>query len=142
MGEVLISLLEPRPTGGGSPANARSMASSLSTEMLFDLLAIRLNPERSAGRRLRINFVFSDDADYVLELIHSVLHAHKGVTDDGAVATVTTSVSLLKAALTGQVQLLDELAKGTITITGDLEALLELFSMLDTPDPWFAIVEP
>ncbi len=135
-------LLEPRPTGGGSPANARSMASSLSTEMLFDLLAIRLNPERSAGRRLRINFVFSDDADYVLELIHSVLHAHKGVTDDGAVATVTTSVSLLKAALTGQVQLLDELAKGTITITGDLEALLELFSMLDTPDPWFAIVEP
>ena len=134
-------LIEGPPEPVASSTGA-AIASALSIDQLFDVLAVRLNGERAAGMRRVINFNFTDAEPFTIELIHSVLHAFRGRQDNRATLTITCPSTLLSQALRGEANLMDEIASGNVTIDGELTHLFDVLLLLDTPSMSFAIVEP
>src|SRR6185436_1313648 len=60
------------------------------TTMLLDFAAVRLNPERAAGKRIVLNIVLSDTNErHLITVENSVLIHETGVTEPDADATVT-----------------------------------------------------
>ena len=129
----------PEPTTGGTGA---ALASALSVDHLFDVLAVRLDGVKAAGLRRTINFNFTDVGPYHLVLRHSVLHSVKGSLADDAGVTLTCAASFLGKALRGEGNLLGAIEDGTVTVEGDLNVLFEVLLLLETPSPTFTIVEP
>ena len=58
--------------------------------MMLDFAAVRLNPERAAGKQLMLNIVLSDSNEkHLITIENGVLIHEAGVSDDKADATVT-----------------------------------------------------
>jgi alkyl sulfatase BDS1-like metallo-beta-lactamase superfamily hydrolase len=134
-------LIEGPPEPVASSTGA-AIASALSIDQLFQVLAVRLNGERAAGMRRVINFNFTNDEPFTIELIHSVLHAFRGRVDERATLTITCPSTLLSQALRGEANLLEEIGSGNVTVDGELSHLFDVLLLLDTPSLSFAIVEP
>ncbi len=116
---------------------------ALPTAMLFEVLAVRLNGPKAAGRDVTINFSFTDTGEsYLVTVENAVLHAFPDRRDPAAQAGMTVTrtgfVDLLLGAATAE-QLL---GRGELAVEGDAGVLLELMSLLDTFDFWFEIVTP
>jgi alkyl sulfatase BDS1-like metallo-beta-lactamase superfamily hydrolase len=129
----------PEPTTGGTGA---AIASALSVDQLFDVLAVRLDGPRAEGLRRTLAFNFTDAGPYTLVLRHSVLHTQKGTCDPDAAVTITCAASFLGKALRGEANLLQAIEDGSVSVEGDLNALFEVLLLLETPRPTFPIVEP
>jgi alkyl sulfatase BDS1-like metallo-beta-lactamase superfamily hydrolase len=117
--------------------------SALPTEMIFDLLGVRLNGPHADGKRIVLNWTFTDsDQRFVLNLENSALTYLQGrlATDADASLTLTRSslTKLLQKAVTFQ-QAVDT---GELLIAGNPKKLVELFGLLDDFEPSFPIVEP
>ncbi len=129
----------------GAPAmgEARGALASLSIDLAFDALAVRLKAEEVVGVRAIVNWTFTDiDEQWVLGLEHQALHASANrQADDADVSVVTTRATLL-AVLAGATSFVDAIAEGRVTIEGDHDALLAIFGHLDRFTPGFNIVEP
>ncbi len=124
----------------GVPADALA---ALPLDTFFDLLAVRLNGPKANGKRMVLNWVFTDtDQSIVLNLENSALthRAKKPVAH--ADATVTLTRKTLNAIMLQQTTFPQAAASGEITFTGNAARLLELLSLFDTFSPAFAIVEP
>ena len=89
-----------------------------------------------------INFNFTDDEPFTIELIHSVLHAFRGRQDARASLSITCPSTLLSQALRGEANLLEEIGSGNVTVDGELTDLFDVLLLLDTPTMSFPIVEP
>jgi alkyl sulfatase BDS1-like metallo-beta-lactamase superfamily hydrolase len=125
-------------------ASIRSVVSAMTAEMLFDALAVRLNAERAAGRRLTINVHFTDAATrHVLRLAHGTL-GHAAGADPDPDATLAIARSALDELVSAPPEQAPQvLAASGLRIEGRRpEALLELFSLLDRPDMRFPVVTP
>jgi linear primary-alkylsulfatase len=116
---------------------------ALPLEMFFDYLGVRLNGDKAEGKRIVLNWRFTDtQQDYVLRLENSALTASAGAQANDADATLTLTratlddISLQKATFPGA------LLTGRITVTGNPLKLVELLGMLDTFSPVFPVVEP
>ncbi|MFE7168359.1 alkyl/aryl-sulfatase [Streptomyces sp. NPDC057616] len=116
---------------------AGSMAGALSVEQVFDSLAIRVNGPRAWDESLTLHWHFTDLGEMYRMTLHNgvLIHSRTGSPADGA----DLGLSLTKADLLGMLA-----GKGLETIrhTGDPTALKTLLSVLDEPDPDFAIVTP
>lgn len=124
-------------TGTATTAPADIVA-SLTSEQLFESMAIRLDGPRAFDARLVLNWVFPDVGErFTLTLANAVLRHRRGSHAD-ADATITIDRALLNRVLTGRA----DLAAGGIEIEGDGAKLGELLSLFDAPDPSFAIVTP
>ncbi|MBI2219126.1 MAG: MBL fold metallo-hydrolase, partial [Candidatus Rokubacteria bacterium] len=87
-----VAKLPPRPVL--SP----DLLAAVTTETVFDLVAVRLNPERAADHRMRINWSFTDTGERaVLNLEHATLTYTLGKTATGARASITTTRRTLDA---------------------------------------------
>ncbi|WP_245726869.1 alkyl/aryl-sulfatase [Streptomyces longwoodensis] len=120
------------------PIAATSMATALSVDQVFDSLAIRVNGPRAWDHTLTVLWRFTDlDRTHRTSLRNGVLvhHPVTGTPAGGADLTVTLTEPQLLAALTGQ-------GLDGIDHTGDPAVLSTLMSVLDEPDPGFAIVTP
>jgi alkyl sulfatase BDS1-like metallo-beta-lactamase superfamily hydrolase len=112
-------------------------------DMFFDLLAVRLNGPKAAGKLIRLNAVFSDTGEvYLLTVENGVLNYAKGKQSDQADATLTMSRATLDAVLLGEASLADKMAAGEAEIAGSQEKLVEFLSMLDSFEFWFNIATP
>ena len=112
------------------------MVGALSIDQLFDSIAIRIDGPRAWGEHISIDWSFSDlGQTYRTTLENGVLvtDAHPGF------ATVDLSLSLTKTQFLG---LLAGSGLTGISTTGDTAVLPRLLSVLDQPDPSFAIVTP
>ncbi|HEY4308599.1 MAG TPA: alkyl sulfatase dimerization domain-containing protein [Pirellulales bacterium] len=119
------------------------VVASLTLDQFFDYLGIRLNAPKAAGKRITLNFDFSDTGEkYVLTLAHSVLNHSDGVQAADADATLKLSRTLLNKIMLRQVTMPEALASGDIKITGKVASVGQLFGLLDTFDAWFPIVTP
>jgi alkyl sulfatase BDS1-like metallo-beta-lactamase superfamily hydrolase len=119
------------------------IVASLTTDQLFDSMAIRLDGPRAFDTTLTLNWIFPDiDARYLLTLENAVLTHIAGKQADDPDATITIDRGLLNRVLTGGADLQHELGSGGIRIDGDAAKLGELLSLFDPPDPNFAIVTP
>lgn len=116
---------------------------NLTTEQLFDALAIKLDGPRAAGRRITLRWRFTDTGEeHILSLQHGVLTHRRGTTTGQVDVTITTERSALDGVIAGSMTIETIATAGRLKSEGDQDKLRELMSLLDPPDPNFAIVTP
>lgn len=116
---------------------------AMTPEMVFDLLAVRLNHEKADGLSVGINFSFTDSGDkFALELSNSVLNNTKGRVLKSPQVSLTLSTMAFMKMTVGKVPLPDLLKAGEVKLDGDPKALGAVFANMETPDPLFNIVTP
>jgi alkyl sulfatase BDS1-like metallo-beta-lactamase superfamily hydrolase len=108
------------------------------TEMVLDLLAVRLDPAKAGTQAFKIAFVFPERGERHLVSIRNGVLIHETDVADGADATVTMPrAAFLQALLTGTPP-----PAGAVRIEGDAGAMPRFTALFDTPDPDFPIVTP
>lgn len=128
------------PTLGGSFADNPDLLRAMTTEMLLDLLGVRLDGTRA--RPLVLNLTVTDRNERVAVGVgHGVLHATFGRHDPDATVVVEITHFGLAALASGRIGL-DELDAEDVVVSGDREALLGFLATLDRFDSSFAIVTP
>jgi len=106
----------------------------LTSDMFFDMLAIRVDPAKAAGQSTVVNWHFTDrDEKLVLTLSHCTLSHRMGEWSDAAAASVTMARSTLDQMILGKVTAPEALASGALKVDGDLSRFAALFAMLDQP---------
>jgi len=109
----------------------------------FDLMAVRLNPEKAADKTIRVNWVLKDTGEiYTLTLANSVLHYKKIRKASNADATITLSRKVFEAIVTNQASFIGRILAGDIQIDGEKMKFLEMMSCVEEFDLWFNIVSP
>jgi alkyl sulfatase BDS1-like metallo-beta-lactamase superfamily hydrolase len=131
----------PKPSTTGGPSDESVQA--MDVDLLLDYMAVHLNGERAAGKTGRFKLVFTDvNATYLLTLGNGVLQhlRHGGARE--ADATLTLTRVALNSVIVDNKRYAEAVKAGTIKVSGDADKSAELFSLLDTFDPWFNIVVP
>lgn len=115
----------------------------VSIDLAFDYLGVRLNAAKAEGKRIVINWTFTDlNQIYVMNLENSALTHTSGKLSDKADASVTLTRAALDAITLKQRTFAGSLLTGDISVGGNPLKLRELFGMLDEFSPNFEIVEP
>ena len=110
--------------------------------MILDYMAVRLNPEKAAGKKLKINFNFTDVNElYTVFLDNSTLNNREGNADD-ADSTIITTRAILDSIMLGKLTVEEGLKSGDIKVEGTKGKFKELQGMLDDFEFWFNIVTP
>ena len=127
---------------GGSMASSPDVLRAMTTEMLVDLMGVRLDGTRAAP--IRFDLTVTDRGDRAaVAVAHGALHATFGrhhVDGDADAAVVLTHLALAQLA-SGRVEL-TELDAEDLVITGHADAFAQLIATLDEFDASFAIVTP
>jgi alkyl sulfatase BDS1-like metallo-beta-lactamase superfamily hydrolase len=132
----------PQPSGIKTASS--DMIRSLPLGDYFDYLAIRLDAERAEGKRLALNWRFTDtDQRYLVNLENSTLTALEGAEDAQADATVTTTRATLDRISLQQLSFPQAIAEGAVRVEGIRPAALgELLGLLVTFPATFNVIEP
>jgi alkyl sulfatase BDS1-like metallo-beta-lactamase superfamily hydrolase len=126
----------------GPSVNPGTVA-AVPTELIFDLLGVQLNGPKADGKHIIVNWKFTDtDQSYVLTLEHSALTYSADRQSSSADASLSSTRSVLNAIIQRQVTIADAISSGQIRAVGEANKVAELFSLLDTFNPNFEIVEP
>ena len=132
------------PSAAGMSTLSSDVISAISVEQVFDLLAVRVDPQLADGKSVTIAFVFPDLGETRLVSIRNSVLVHEPGTGQPAAATLT----MPKAAFLGMIfagqKPADLVMKGALTISGDPTAAAVLLGVLDppaAPEP-FPIVTP
>jgi alkyl sulfatase BDS1-like metallo-beta-lactamase superfamily hydrolase len=145
-GAYLVGAMELRnglPKEPGISTLTADAIKALPTAMFFDYLGVRLNATRAEGRKLVLNWIFTEPAaQYVLNLENSALTYVAGRQSPEADATVTLSRTTLDAISLRQTTFLDAYKAGLLKIDGNPLKLAELISLLDNFSPDFEVIEP
>jgi alkyl sulfatase BDS1-like metallo-beta-lactamase superfamily hydrolase len=128
---------------GRGPAINPNTINAIPTEMLFDLLGVQLNGPKADGKHIVINWNFTDAQQlYALTLEDSALTYMANKQVAGADASLTLTRDTLNAIMLRRVTISDAIQSGQIKVNGEAGRAGELFSLLDTFNPDFEIVEP
>lgn len=142
----LMGALELRrgvPKLPSRPIASPDVIAGMSTEMVLDTFAVRLNGPRAAGKVLRISYIFPDTSERFLVWIeNSVLHYRTGAEGTPTDATLTLTRPVLNQIVGGAVTFDQKISAGEVKIEGRREALEEFLSLMDTSTSWFNIVTP
>jgi alkyl sulfatase BDS1-like metallo-beta-lactamase superfamily hydrolase len=132
------------PTVSGIATLSPDVVSAISVEQVFDMLAVRVDPQLAEGKSVTIAFVFPDLGETRLVSIRNSVLVHEPAAGQPAAATLT----MPKAAFLGMIfagqKPADLVMKGALTISGDPTAVAVLLGVLDppaAPEP-FPIVTP
>ncbi len=118
------------------------LSKNMPIPMMLDFMAVRLNPEKAAGKKLKINFNFSDTNElYTVFLENSTLNNREGNADD-ADTTITSTRATLDNIMLGKLTVEQGLKSGAIKVEGTKGKFKELQGMLDNFEFWFNIVTP
>jgi alkyl sulfatase BDS1-like metallo-beta-lactamase superfamily hydrolase len=127
---------------GSRPGARVDVLAAMTVDMIFDLLAVRLNGPNAAGITCSINWRFPDTAEsWVLRLENCALHYFPRL-DEGADVSVTLDRSVLDSVLAQKTTMVDAVVAGDVTIDGDADVLVTLFGLLDTFETGFNIALP
>ena len=114
----------------------------MTTDMLLDYLAMRLNGPDAAHLRAVVELNVTDREDQrIIELRNGTLHHRTGVVLEADVSLRVTQAGLVALGL-GTAPLDDLVADGTVEIDGDRAVLDEFLGHLDTFAVWFPIASP
>jgi alkyl sulfatase BDS1-like metallo-beta-lactamase superfamily hydrolase len=117
----------------------------MTSEMLLDLLAVRINGPAWDGVARRFDLTITDRGEqWAVGLANAALHASPGRHHGAAAADAGLALdhAVLAALVTGAQTLDDVLEAGTAVLSGDRGALDALFVLLDDFDMGFPIVTP
>ncbi len=116
------------------PGVAADTLAGLSTDVFFDLMAIRLDPARAAGQSIVVNWTFTDrDETFALTLKHCTLTHRAGAHVEKADANVTTTRATMDRIALGKLAIPAAIQDGAFKVEGDFARLAALYGMLDTP---------
>jgi len=116
---------------------------AMSVDLFFDYLAVRINGEKADGRRIVINWVFSDlDRCYAVNLENSALTYLADRRSDVADATVTLERAALNRLVLREMTFADAVARGLVRVEGDATQVADLFGLLDDFSLMFEVLEP
>jgi len=142
----LLGARELREGAGAGVARAPvspDVVRAMSPELFFDYLGVRLDGERAEGRRIVVNWTFSDLARrFGLRLEHCALTWRADRHHDHADATVTLARDVLTRLVLRELSFADVLKQGLATIDGEPARVVELFGLLDDFPLMFDVVEP
>jgi alkyl sulfatase BDS1-like metallo-beta-lactamase superfamily hydrolase len=114
------------------PAMGADILGGLSSDVFFDLMAIRLDPAKAAGQSMVLNWRFTDRAEtLVLTLKHSTLTHRMNEWSDAAAASITTTRETLDAIVLQRLAAPEAIMSGALKIEGDLSRFAALFGMID-----------
>ena len=109
----------------------------------FNLLAVKLDPEKAKSTRLVINFEITDQAEKVVVTVDNQVENHQiGARDAAADISVALTRLVLNEIATGRASVDECIAKGSIRLDGEVETLERYLNLHDTFDLWFNIIEP
>lgn len=132
--------VQVQPLAGA--AASRSVA-SIPLPMIFDSLAVRLNPLLAAGNKVSVNFRFTDTGeDYLITQQGGVMHHFPNRLDENADCTVRTTRAVFDEILDRRTNLVKQIARGQVRIFGSPRKLQQLFRPLEQFDQWFNIMGP
>ena len=128
-------------------ATARTLSpdliAALSTDSIFDYLAVRLNGPAAAGKTLDLQFNFTDDAShFAVNVENGVLHHRRGRQNPEANVTLNLGRRGFAGLMLAGTPPAALQSAGLLDIEGDAEVLTELLSLLDSFEFWFNIVTP
>lgn len=133
----------PLPPGAGF-----ALVAALSSELLFDALAVRLNAPRAAGLVLCMHWHFTDRHEHWrVDLVNGALHSLRlpdgQATPQLAAADVRLTLTrpTLDALLLQQLQPMQALASGQLSLAGDTSRLAVFFGLLDRYTVNFPVVD-
>ena len=116
---------------------------AISNEQVFDLLGVRLNPDKAEGKHFVINWNFTDSQQRLaLTLEDSALTYVSGKQAAGADATISLARSTLDAVMLQKTTFADAARAGLAKIDGNAATLDAFAAMLDTFKVMFEVVEP
>src|SRR3954470_8386980 len=96
------------------------MLGGLGTDILFDMMAIRLDPAKAAGQAMVVNWHFTDRGEKLaLTLKHCTLSHRLGEWSGAAAASIITTRATLDAVILGRMTMPDAFASGALRIDGD-----------------------
>ena len=124
-------------------AAAPDVIRALPLEMFFDYLGVRLDGDKALGKVIVLNWQFTDThQNYVLNLENCALTYAADAQAANADATLTLTRATLDEISLRKTTILAALQGGQISVTGRPDKVGELFGMLDTFTPGFALIEP
>ncbi|HCH1425567.1 TPA: MBL fold metallo-hydrolase [Vibrio parahaemolyticus] len=130
------------PSAGGTNVASPDIIKNMPPEMLFDYLAVRILPEKAAGKAFVMNLNFTDlDEKYSLYVENSVLNHTTKIAEKPDVSLVLTKATLDDVQL-GNITLEKAIADGQIKLDGNPQVLKDFVGMLDNFNFWFNIVTP
>jgi len=117
------------------------MLAALDSAMIFDVLSVRLNPDKAKDAHLRIVFVFPDRNErFLVEVRNGVLVAQPAGEGDKADAVLTVARPVfLESLFTGQ-SLIPKIMSGEVKLEGDRAAMGRMTGWFDAFPTDFPIV--
>ena len=134
--------------GGTLGANAKTSATgeflkAIPIDLLFDFMAVRLNAGKAKGKRIVINWTFTDtNQKLTLNLENSTLTNLPGHDTANADVSFTLTRPMLDQILLKQKSVPVALLTGDLKFSGNPLKFGELAGMLDDFAPGFPIIEP
>ena len=123
----------------GMPDNSANLA----VQHLFDVISVRLLPERAAGKRLKLNIEVTDlKEQYVLSISNSVLVCEAEMIDENTDGTLSIDKQNLWKLLNGHQSANQLIAEGKLRTTADISILDDLASLFEKPSGMFNLVMP
>jgi alkyl sulfatase BDS1-like metallo-beta-lactamase superfamily hydrolase len=133
--------LRKGPATGLAPGLSIDLIRNTPTKMLFDLVGVRLNPEKVKDAHLTLALVFPERSEtYYLRVRNDVLIAEPIAAPGPVDATFTLPRAQFIQALFTGASLKGPIASGAVKAGGDAAALDRLIGWLDTFRPDFPIV--
>lgn len=127
----------------GTTSVTRDVVEAMTSQMLLDYVAIRLNGPTAAQHAFSVMFVVTDtDEEWIVTLSNGVLLRHRRSEPEEVDATVRLSRPTLASLALGIDAPESAQAAARIAISGDEAVVHQLFAMCDSFPPAFAIVTP
>ena len=123
------------PTKPGSTTFAADMIASIESSSLFELLAIRVDPAKAAGKAATVAFLFPERKERFTVVLRNSVLVQESFTPGTADATVTMPRTAMLAMLFAGKSPADLMKEGALKIEGNPAALLTLLSSLDPSGP-------
>jgi len=136
-------LRQGMPKAPPRAAMPRETLAALRTEQLWDVLGVRLNGPKAEGKRIVLNWSFTDTGEtFVLNLENSALTYVAGAQAAAADAGFTLARDVLDEVIAKIVTFPDAVGAGRIKVAGNALKLGELMMLMDEFPRMFEIVEP
>lgn len=117
------------------------MIAALDSQMIFDVLAIRLNADKAGDARLKMVFAFPDRNErFFVEVRNGVLVVQPAKGDEKVDATLTVARPVFLDSLFRGVSLMPKILSGEVKLEGDRAAMGRLAGWFDAFPTDFPIV--
>ena len=131
------------PKAAPRPPMPRETLAALRTEQLWDVLGVRLNGPKAEGKRIVLNWIFTDTSEnFILNLENSALTYTAGAQAADADASFTLARGVLDEVIAKLTTFPEAVGAGRIKVGGNPMRLGELMMLMDEFPRMFEIVEP